>query len=230
MTRLRMFIAVLGATVAIVGTTTIVVSGQASASAPPKDTTLAGSAVPFTSSAKSTGAVAGSLKLTIELWLKPNETAAQGFATAVSTPGNPLFRQYLAPAAYTARFAAPREEAQRVESWLRHEGFAGVKADSGRNYVEATASVSKINSAFNIRLEDYRASAAASALEGYTLHANNRAVSMPTSVAAGVVAVTGLDNAAPILPLDQVVATSIRRYSTGTKSSAADSGANVACS
>jgi len=201
MSRLRMLVAVLGATALAAGTTAAA-SRTAGASPRPADTTLAGSAVPFTSHTRSTGDVAGSTRLTIEVWLKPDLAAAERFAAAVSTPGGPLFRHYLSPAAYTARFAASRGAAAQVESWLRAEGFTAVTTDSGRSYVRATAPVSKINAAFRVRLKTYRASASAHA-DGYPLHANDRAASLPVSLAGRVLAVTGLDNAAPILPLEK---------------------------
>ena len=40
------------------------------------------------------------------MWLAQPEAAAQRYATAVATPGDPLFRHYLSPARYAARFGA----------------------------------------------------------------------------------------------------------------------------
>jgi subtilase family serine protease len=204
MSKLRIFIAALGSTAAVVAMTATGASGPAEALTKPAATTLPGSAVPFTSYTRSTGDLTGSLRLTVEVWLKPDLSAAEQFATAVSTPGSPLFRHYLSPAAYTARLGASRGEAGQVESWLRAEGFTGVATDSGRNYVQATASVSKINAAFRVSLETYRASASVNA-GAYQLHANNHAISLPTSLASSVLAVTGLDNAAPIIPLEKAI-------------------------
>jgi subtilase family serine protease len=201
MSRLRTLVAVLCATAAAVGMTAVA-SARSQASPRAADTTLAGSAVPFTSLTPSTGAVAGSMRLTIEVWLQPDLAAAEQFATAVSTPGSPQFRRYLSPAAYTARFGASRGTVARVEAWLRSEGFVAIMADSGRSYVRATATVSRINAAFGVRLLTYRPSGSVSA-DGAPLHANNRAVSLPVSLASSVLAVTGLDNAAPILPLEK---------------------------
>ena len=79
----------------------------------------------------------------------------------MSTPGSALFRHFLSPAAYTARFGASPAAARQAEIWLRAEGFTGIAADSGRTYVRATAPVSKINAAFRVRLQTYRPSASA---------------------------------------------------------------------
>lgn len=207
MSRLKMLVAVLCATAAGVTTAavgaTAVASGAFEAAPRSTETILVGSTVPFTSYTRSTGDISGSTRLTIEVWLKPDLAAAERFAAAVSTPGSPLFRHYLSPATYTARFDASRGATADVESWLRSEGFTAIATDSGRSYVQATAPVSKINAAFRVRLQTYRSSASVNA-DGYPLHANNRAVSLPVSLAGDVLAVTGLDNAAPILPLERV--------------------------
>ncbi len=199
MSRLRTVISVLGVTAAAAGMTAAA-PGIAGASRGPANVVLAGSATPLTSHTSSTGAVAGSTRLTIEVWLKPNLAGAERFAAAVSTPGSARFRHYLSPAAYTARFGASRGAAASVESWLRTEGFSAITTDTGRSYVRATAPVARINAAFRVRLRTYRSSASVHAF-GTTLHANDRAVSLPRSLAGRVLAVTGLDNAAPILPL-----------------------------
>jgi subtilase family serine protease len=158
--------------------------------------TLSGTAPAFAIANRAIGAVSGSQKLTIQVWLKPRIAAAEGFATAVSTPGSKLYGHFLSPAGYAARFGASSAEAAGVESWLRSAGFSGVAADAGRDYVRATAAVSSINAAFRVRMNYYRPSAGASAGK-YPLRANDQAVSVPSSLAASVLGVTGLDNAAP---------------------------------
>ncbi len=158
---------------------------------------LAGSTAPFAAAQNALGAVPASSRLTIEVWLKPQTAAAENYATAVSTPGSPLFEHYLSPAAYTARFGATSQQASSVEAWLRSSGFTGVSADSGRDYVQATAAVSTIDAALKVQLDYYRSIASANAGQ-YRLRANDRPVSLPASVAASVLGVTGLDNAAPV--------------------------------
>jgi len=201
MSRTRTLVAAFGATAAMAGMTLVGGMGAAGASARPAVTPLAGSAVPFTSQTQATGDVAGSTKLSIQVWLRPRVTAAQNFAAAVSTPGSAQFHHYLRPSSYTARFGATRSEASMVESWLRAEGFTGVTADSQRSYVRATAATSTINKAFSVRLKVYKASAKVNAGR-YPLRANDRPISVPASLAGSMLGVTGLDNAAPLLPLE----------------------------
>ena len=169
--------------------TTPTVSGAA--------TPLAGSVAPFVAAHNALGAVPASTKLTIEVWLKPQTAAAASYATAVATPGSALFEHYLSPSAYTAKFGATSGEATSVESWLKSAGFTGVAADSGRDYVQATAAVSTIDAAMKVQLNYYRPTASVNAGK-YELRANNRAVSLPASLSDSVIGVTGLDNAAPV--------------------------------
>jgi len=192
------------AVAALAATTIAAVAGGSAAQADaahavghgPAVMTLSGSTPAFATANRAIGTVAGATKLTIQLWLKPQTAAAESFATAVSTPGNPLFGHYLSPAAYTARFGATSAQAAGVESWLRSAGFTSVAADAGRDYVQATGTVSAINAALGVQLKYYRPAGDVNA-GAYALRANDRAVSLPSSVASSVLAVTGLDNAAP---------------------------------
>ena len=116
------------AAIAFIGPT-----GPAVASTSAQYESLAGSVAPFTTHTQAIGNVSASLRLTIQVWLRPNLLGAESFASAVSTPGGPLFHHYLSPDGYTARFGATPREASSVESWLRAEGFTGVHADSQSN-------------------------------------------------------------------------------------------------
>jgi subtilase family serine protease len=189
------------AAAALAGMTVASVTGMSAARAQtaqgPAETPLPSSAVPFTARAQTVSAVAGSRRLTIEVWLTPRTSAAEGYAAQASTPGSPLFQHYLSPAAYAARFGAAPAEAAGVEKWLRSAGFTGVSPDAQRDYVRATAPVSTIDSAFKTQLRYYRPSAGVSAGR-YELRANAQPVSVPAGLASSVLGVTGLDNASPV--------------------------------
>ena len=124
MSRLRVSVAVLAATAAAVGTTAVT-AGTSEAAPRAAEAVLAGSADPFVSSARATGDVAGSTQLTIEVWLRPDEAAAEQFAAEVSTPGSALFGEYLTPDAYTARFGASRAAVTGVEVLAALGGIHG---------------------------------------------------------------------------------------------------------
>src|SRR6202012_4545085 len=104
---------------------------------------------PSTSHAKVVGTVAGSTRLTIQVWLKPDTTAAEQYAAAVSTPGSAQYHHYLSPDGYAAKSGPRPSRASQVESWLRGAGFSGVKAGALGSYVRATAPASTIESALH---------------------------------------------------------------------------------
>jgi subtilase family serine protease len=189
------------ATATVAAMSIVSLSGSAGATPHQGPVQLAGSVAPFTSHDRAMGAVAGSQRLTIQVWLRPGDLAgAQQYAAAVSTPGSKVFHHYLSPDAYTARFGASQAAAGAVESWLHGRGFTGIQADPQRNYVRATGAVTSIDAAFQTRLENYRSSADVNA-GPYQLHANSQAVAIPGSLSKYVLGLTGLDNAAPKLPL-----------------------------
>ncbi len=196
--RIRKFVAAGGAAAVLAGATAGV--NTAALAAPrPLEVSLPGTAAQFTSRTPATGDLAGSHSLTIEIWLKPDLAAAQRFATAVSTPGNPSFRHFLSPDAYAVRFGAGRRQASDVAAWLRSEGFTAVGANAQRDYVRATAPVSRIDAAFHVTMKLHQATRQVNA-GPYPLFANDRPLTLPASLAPDVLGVTGLDNAAPVLP------------------------------
>jgi subtilase family serine protease len=199
--RSRRLVGLAAATATAAAMTIVGLSSPAGAAPGPGYARLAGSAAPFTSHGRAIGAVTDSARLTIQVWLRPgNLAAAQQYATAVSTPGSTLFHHYLSPDAYTARFGTSQAGARAVESWLRGQGFTDMQTDAQRNYVRATGTAAAIDAAFKIQLENYRSSATLNA-RPYQLRANNQAVAIPKSLSRYVLGVTGLDNAAPRLPL-----------------------------
>jgi subtilase family serine protease len=198
------------------GTAAVMVTGGLSAPAgaapQPGYVQLAGSAAPLASLGRATGTVAGSARLTIQVWTRSRQlAAAQRYAAAVSTPGSQQFHHYLSPDAYTARFGASQAGVRAVESWLRQEGFTGLQTDAQRNYVRATGAAATIDTAFRTKLEYYRSTSTVNAGR-FRLRANSQAVAIPRSLSPYVLGVTGLDNAAPQLPL---IRTPQRPGSTG---------------
>lgn len=178
------------------------VGAPAGAATAPAYQSVPGSVPSFAASGAPTGAVAGSRQLTIQVWMKPNLTAAESYAASASTPGTSAYRHYLSPDAYAARFGPTTGAVAKVSTWLKSQGFTGIEASAQRSYVRATGDVSQIDAAFRTQLDNYQSSAAINA-DGYQLYANDQQVSVPASLSGITMGVTGLDNASPILPLDR---------------------------
>jgi subtilase family serine protease len=177
-------------------------TGIAAASPHPGVAVLGQSTAPFTGHARVIGDVSKSQRLTIEVWLKPDLTAAQSYATEVSTPGSRLYHHYLSPDAYANRFGATPKAAGAVEKWLRGQGFTDVHTSGERAYVRATGTAAAIDAALHTTLKLYASSKSVNA-GPYQLRANSTPVKVPAALAPLVLGVTGLDNAAPILPISR---------------------------
>ena len=141
------------------------------------------------------GAGPASQRLTIQVWLKPDLAGAERFAGAVAAPGNPEFHHYLSPNAYTARFGPSPAQVTAVTTWLTAGGLTQVQANSGRDYVSASGPVSTVQSVLAVHLNRYRVANANGAPT--EIQANDRAVSLPASLAPDVLGVTGLRSAPP---------------------------------
>jgi subtilase family serine protease len=155
-----------------------------------------GSAPPGVAAGALLGAVPASRQLTVQVWLTPDLAGAAAFADSVATPGSSAFHRYLSPNAYTAEFGPSAAQAAAITTWLTAEGLTQVRADSGRDYVSATGPVSRIQSAFEVRIDRYRVMGANG--EPTVIQSNDRDVSVPASLAPDVLGVTGLDSAPPV--------------------------------
>ncbi|MFD7156144.1 protease pro-enzyme activation domain-containing protein [Kribbella sp. NPDC059898] len=83
---------------------------------------------------------------TIQVWLTPDLAGAERFATAVSTPGSPVYHHYLSPDEYTARFGPSPAEAATVVDQLKARGLTDVQVSSDRSYVSASGPLAKAQS------------------------------------------------------------------------------------
>lgn len=164
-----------------------------------------GSATPAATAGARIGPVPAGQTMSVQVWLRPDLTGAARFADAVSTPGSGSFHQYLSPAAYTARFGPSAAQASAVQSWLSKQGLSRVTVSAQRDFVTASGPASAVATAFRVGINRYRVRAA----DGRTavIQSNDRDVSVPSSLAGDVLAVTGLNNAAP---LTMHTATSVR--------------------
>jgi subtilase family serine protease len=112
-------------------------------------------------------------------------------ATAESTPGSPSYRHFLSPAQVQARFGQAPARLAAVRAWLRHSGLAvtAVSDHVADGYVAVSGSVAAASRAFGVRFARYR-------LAGQgVVRAPETAASVPASVAASVLDITGLSTA-----------------------------------
>ena len=78
---------------------------------PPPSKNYPGSVPPWAGSRAKTGTPLSNTTVEGEIYLNlPDAGAAKAFATAVSTPGNPQYQQYLSPADWIAKYGPAKAD------------------------------------------------------------------------------------------------------------------------
>lgn len=183
-----------GAAVAVLAATMLGAGMASTAFAAPATTTLTGSAAPAATSSAGT-AVNSAQKLSLQVWLAPDESGAAAFDNAVSTPGSTSYHHYLSPAQYTSRFGATAAEAQAVRSWLISQGLSNVTVSAQRDYVSATGTATTVDRAFAVQMRRYSVQDATG--KTTSVVTNDGSLAIPSSLSGDVLSVTGLNSAKP---------------------------------
>ncbi|MBS1845397.1 MAG: S8/S53 family peptidase [Actinobacteria bacterium] len=135
------------------------------------------------------GAVAPQQELNLFVALEPRDPAGlESFATEVSTPGSPLYGQYLSVEGFADRFGAAPAQVARVRTALQARGLT-VGAPSENNLslpVEATAAEAEV--ALGTSFERVRTP------DGRVAFANTSAPEVPAAAAPYVAGILGLDD------------------------------------
>ncbi len=123
----------------------------------------------------------------------------QTFAQEVNDPSSPLYRHYLTPAAYTARFGPEPQDLAQALLFLRGTGLKVATVYSGGQLITVEGTMGQAELAFHVQVNDYRAPT------GYTFYQQDQAPQVPTSLAGVITAVSGFDTSArpdprPMLP------------------------------
>ena len=117
--------------------------------------------------ARRVGALAPSAHLQVDISLLPRDPAALSeFATAVSTPGNALYRHFIGLKAFVARFGPTAAAISAVESVLRADGLRPGAITANHLIIPVSATASAFGTAFKTGFDLYRMPA------GRTAYAN----------------------------------------------------------
>jgi subtilase family serine protease len=159
-------------------------------------TIAVGAAAPLPQGAVRLGTLSSSTVLRVDVVLAPRDPAAlTRFATEVSTPGSPLYRDYLPAGAFPARFGPTAATIATVRSTLRARGLRPGAISANHLSIPVTATAGQLQSAFATSLARYRLPG------GRTGFANATAPVLPAAAAAHVQAVIGLDSLIQAQPL-----------------------------
>jgi kumamolisin len=125
--------------------------------------------------------------LPVILPLKVDSAGLARFATAVSTPGSPLYGHYASVPALARRFGASASTRARVTGYLRAKGATNVRIDATGLLAEATMSVGVAERMFAAPLAQFRAA------NSTRFVAPAAAASVPVALRGFVDGVVGLD-------------------------------------
>jgi len=142
------------------------------------------------------GAEAISVTLALHM---PALNEAEQLLTALNTPGNPQYHQYLAAKEFTARFAPKDADVAKVIATLGKYGLTAERTTA--TTLRVTGAVEDMERAFSVSLHTY-AVAGQGSEEGYTFHAPLSRPTVPGEIEGAVAGLVGLDSRPSLRPMN----------------------------
>jgi subtilase family serine protease len=139
------------------------------------------------------------ISFTIALKLRGMEEAER-LLTAIHTPGDPQYRQFLTAEEFVARFGPTQNDVAQVVAALRGHGLTAERTTA--TTLRVTGLPTNVERAFGVTLHAYRVPAQDGARE-YTFHAPQNRATVPGEISGTVSAVLGLDTRPSLRPLYQ---------------------------
>jgi subtilase family serine protease len=123
------------------------------------------------------------------------------FVKQVSTPGDPLFHQYITPEQFAQRFGGNDEDYTALKNWAAANGLRVSQESVGRISLTVRGSVSQFQTLFKTQLNNYRAP------DGQTFYSASVMPTVPVEIASKVSGVVGLTAGKPRASTAKVVKT-----------------------
>jgi subtilase family serine protease len=142
------------------------------------------------------GRAASAMPVNLAIVLPSRDAAgAAAFAAHVGTRGDALFRHYLTPAEYAARFGADAADYEAVAAWASAQGLAVGERFTARTVLPVSGTAAAMEAAFGVHFNLYRES------DGRISYAADRPAALPAEIAAKVSAVLGLASTNHFVPM-----------------------------
>src|SRR5215469_16296052 len=197
--RASRLLALLGSLSAAVAFLAAAGSVQASPSTPAGQgptVALAGATAAVPPGARPAGVERSGTIVHIDVVLSPRDPAAlTRYATAVATPGSPLYHAYLPRGAFASVFGPTPAAVAAVRSSLASLGLHPGTISANHLAIPVTATAGQFDSAFGIKLNRYRLA------DGRVGYANLTAPRLPAIMARYVESIFGLDTLIRFQPL-----------------------------
>jgi len=128
------------------------------------------------------------LTLVLTPGTQQNAALAQ-LLTALQTPGNSQYHQWLTPQQFATQFGVPSTEVQQAQDWLVSQGFTVTATGTAGTWIRFSGTAAQLQSAFGVSLHNY----SVNSVSGY---ANTNAPVIPSSLSSFVVGIAGLNTVA----------------------------------
>ncbi|MGZ6366181.1 MAG: protease pro-enzyme activation domain-containing protein [Ktedonobacteraceae bacterium] len=135
------------------------------------------------------------LNLSIGMQLR-DPSGLDSLLSAIYDPNSPQYHQYLTPDQFNQLFAPTNDQVQQVITYLQSQGMTVTSVAPNNLLIDATATVSQVQQAFNVQINTYQAG-------NHTFYANTASPSVPTSISQLITSIGGLDNSVQYHPLYQ---------------------------
>ena len=148
-----------------------------------------GAAVQAPAGAVAAATPSDSMKITVDVLLAPRNAAElEQFATAISDPDSPLYKDYLTKSQAESLFAPSLSTVDAVDAALRAAGLTPGAADGDNLDIPVTATLGQLKSAFGVTFAGYRLQGGRTAFNATT------APKVDAAVAADISGIVGLNN------------------------------------
>lgn len=126
--------------------------------------------------------------LHVEVALKlRNQDQLDSFLAGVTTPGNPLYGQFLTPDQFATRFGPTQSQVDAVVAHLQQAGFTNIEVAPNRLLVSADGNAGAATNGFRTSIKRFSAN-------GREFFANDTPALVPAALGESVSAVLGLQN------------------------------------
>ena len=135
------------------------------------------------------GALPATAALSVDVALRPSDPAAlEAFDQAVTTPSSPLFRHFLPPGQFAARFGPSAAVIGATRTWLQSQGLVVGPTAADGLLIPVSGPASAVGRAFGVGFEQDRLAS------GRTVHQPTSAPLVPAALSGAVQGVVGLDD------------------------------------
>jgi subtilase family serine protease len=194
MRRRTMSTSIAGVTVAL---TVVGFTGALTAGAAPDTRPVPNTAPKWVSHAKNLGHASAAVPVSFRVYLAPNGglDALKAAVADVSNPQSASYRHFVSAAQYHAQYDPTAASLSQVKSWLGDNGLTATSVEPNRRYVVVSGTVAAAQKAFGVAIDKYNH-------DGKQVQANTTTLTVPVSVAASILTVTGLDTTPRIVKHD----------------------------